>query len=117
MWRRAKMGAKKSNGSQQYDFQKVEGFVEEFEYDDGTTGLLVVTENDDEYIVEMNPKGQELYDYVGDLVEVTGEVALDRFGDFMINVESIEYLEYEENEDYDSPLFDPSDVDDDYLRE
>mgnify|MGYP000738921298 CR=1 FL=1 len=53
-----------------------------------------------------------LFDYVGDLVEVTGTVSQDRFGDFMINVESIEYLEDEEEEDEEEEDEDEEDSED-----
>lgn len=76
------------------------------DFNDLTSAISFETE-DDEYFVEDNKLGEELFDLVDDKVEVTGMVKEDEDGTKWIRITSYEVLEseyvntdYEDYEDY-----------------
>ncbi|MFZ7110492.1 MAG: hypothetical protein ACOWYE_02320 [Desulfatiglandales bacterium] len=80
------------------------GFVtpEEWDTDDNVIAIGISTEDDD-YLVELNKVGEELFDFLDEDVEVTGLVTEDKDGTKHITLTSYEVLhsdDFEEDEDY-----------------
>jgi hypothetical protein len=93
----------------------VAGFIEAFDYDDGASGLKLVTD-EDEYIVQSDKIGKRLGNLEGEEVEATGMVSQDESGAKHIKVESFEAMEFNDNDDYnddyyDDEYFEPDDRD------
>jgi hypothetical protein len=85
--------------------ETIVGYVVPSEWDneDNVVAIGISTE-DDEYVVELNKLGEELFDFLDEDVEVTGLVRDDKDGTKRIRVTSYEVLEdtedeYEEDED------------------
>ena len=81
------------------------GFVipEEWDNNDNVIAIAISTEDED-YLVERNKPGEELYDFLDEDVEATGFVREDKDGTKHISVTSYEILhvdDYDEDEDYD----------------
>jgi uncharacterized membrane protein YcgQ (UPF0703/DUF1980 family) len=86
--------------------ETIVGYVVPSEWDneDNVVAISISTEDDD-YLVEMNKLGEELFDFLDEDVEVTGLVREDRDGTKRIQITTYEVLEdvddeYEEEEDY-----------------
>jgi len=86
--------------------ETIVGYVvpSEWDSDDNVVSIAISTEEDD-YLVEMNKLGEELFDFLDEDVEVTGLVREDRDGTKRIRITSYEVLEdvdddFEEEEDY-----------------
>ena len=86
--------------------ETIVGYVvpSEWDNDDNVVAISISTEDDD-YLVEMNKLGEELFDFLDEDVEVTGSVREDRDGTKRIRITSYEVLEdaedeYEEDEDF-----------------
>lgn len=101
----------------------VNGFVvpEDWDEDDNVVAISVTTDDDD-YLVDLNKLGEELFDFLDEDVQVTGLVRVERDGTKRITVTGYEVLEtddedYETEEGYEEDLFgeDP-DLDDDEIR-
>jgi hypothetical protein len=96
----------------------IKGFVAADEWDDrdNVVGIAISTDDED-YRVELNKTGEELFDFLDEDVEVTGMLREDRDGNKSIRVTSYELLEEEEYEDEEGYLgdedYDDSDLDDD----
>jgi hypothetical protein len=88
----------------------ISGYVLDFETDDDSRGLFISTEYDEDFIVKLDRVGRELFDYLDEIVEVTGYVAYDDDGDRYITVKSFEVIE--DDDDYDDEGFDGFDDDD-----
>jgi len=89
--------------------ETIVGYVVPSEWDneDNVVAISISTEDDD-YLVEVNKLGEELFDFLDEDVEVTGLVRDDRDGTKRIRITSYEVLEdvdddfeEEEEEDYD----------------
>jgi hypothetical protein len=81
----------------QAKLETIIGYVNEME-DDDVVGLIISTEEDD-YVVEMNGRGKRLQDEVGARVEATGAVKREKDGTKIISISDFEILE-EESEEY-----------------
>jgi uncharacterized membrane protein YcgQ (UPF0703/DUF1980 family) len=87
--------------------ETVFGYVVPSEWDsDDNVVAISITTDDDDYVVELNKLGEELFDFLDEDVEVTGIVREDKDGTKRIRVTSYEVLEdtedeYDEDEDYD----------------
>jgi hypothetical protein len=87
--------------------ETVVGYVvpSEWDSDDNVVAISICTDDDD-YVVELNKLGEELFDFLDEDVEVIGIVREDKDGTKRIRVTSYEVLEdteeeYDEDEDYD----------------
>ena len=86
--------------------ETIVGYVVPSEWDnDDNVVAISITTDDDDYLVEMNKLGEELFDFLDEDVEVTGTVREDRDGTKRIRVTSYEVLEdvddeYDEDDDY-----------------
>lgn len=76
----------------------ITGYVLDFETDDDSRGLFVSTEYDEDFIVKLDRVGEELFDYLDDLVEVNGYVEFDDDGDRYITVKSFSVIDDEDDE-------------------
>jgi hypothetical protein len=96
--------------------ETIVGYVVPSEWDNEDNVVAIsITTDDDDYLVEMNKLGEELFDFLDEDVEVTGIVREDRDGTKRIRITSYEVLEdadddYEEDAEYN---FDDDDDDDD----
>jgi hypothetical protein len=103
----AKSPTMKSYGNTKGDVMKkankletIVGFVEETDEDD-VVGVIISTD-EEPYIVEMNKQGKRLLQEVGSEVEATGEVTRDKDGNKTISIRGYEVFEDEdEDDDYD----------------
>ena len=79
--------------------ETVVGYVVPSEWDseDNVVSISISTDDDD-YVVEMNKLGEELFDFLDEDVEVTGTVREDKDGTKRIRVISYEVLEDVEDE-------------------
>jgi uncharacterized membrane protein YcgQ (UPF0703/DUF1980 family) len=86
--------------------ETVVGYVVPSEWDNEDNVVAIsITTDDDDYLVEMNKLGEELFDFLDEDVEVTGIVREDRDGTKRIRITSYEVLEdvddeYEDDDDY-----------------
>lgn len=87
----------------------IRGFVtpEEWDNDDNVIAIGISTDDDD-FLVEINKLGEELFDFLDEDVEVTGIVREDKDGTKRISITSYEVLDtdYEDEEDYDGYDYD-----------
>ena len=83
--------------------ETIVGYVVPSEWDSEDNVVSIsITTDDDDYVVEMNKLGEELFDFLDEDVEVTGTVRDDKDGTKRIRVISYEVLEdVEEDEDGD----------------
>ena len=82
------------------------GYVTEFDFDDDSTGISILTEDGDDFIVNLDGAGKKLLDYMDEEVMVTGVVNKDAYGDDMITVKDFEMVEFDDEQ---------SDNDDDFM--
>lgn len=87
----------------------------EWDNEDNVISIRVSTDDDD-YLVELNKLGEELFDFLDEDVEITGIVREDKDGTKRIKVISYEVIEdtdekYEEDDDLE---YDEEDDDDEY---
>jgi len=97
--------------------ETIVGYVLPAEWDneDNVISISISTEDDD-YVVELNKLGEELFDFLDEDVEVTGVIREDRDGTKRIRVTNYEVLEeteedHDEDEDLDYDEDSRADVD------
>jgi hypothetical protein len=80
----------------------ITGFVAATEWDDNDNAIAIeIFTDDDNYRVDNNKQGEELFDFLDEEVEVTGFTREDRDGGKWISVTSYEVLDEEDDEEYD----------------
>jgi hypothetical protein len=89
------------------------GIINSLEWDknDNILSIEISTEEED-YVVEPDDIGKDLFDCVGEEVEVTGIVTKGKDGENRIKVVAFEVLDYDEDDD-DDDYYDDDDEDDD----
>jgi hypothetical protein len=94
--------------------ETVVGFVvpNEWDNEDNVVAISISTE-DDEYVVELNKLGEELFDFLDEDVEVTGIIRDDKDGTKRIRVTSYEVLEDAEDESEEDEDFNYDNEDED----
>lgn len=95
------------------------GFVTATEWDDNDHVVAIeISTDDDNYMVDNNKQGEELFDFLDEEVEVAGFTREDRDGGKWIFVTSYEVLDEEDDEEYDDyeedDEYDEDDEDDEY---
>jgi uncharacterized membrane protein YcgQ (UPF0703/DUF1980 family) len=86
--------------------ETIVGYVVPNEWDNEDNVIAIsISTDDDDYLVEMNKLGEELFDFLDEDVEVTGMVREDRDGTKRIRVTSYEVLEdvdeeFEDDDDF-----------------
>jgi uncharacterized membrane protein YcgQ (UPF0703/DUF1980 family) len=90
----------------------IKGFVtpEEWDNDDNVIAIGISTDDDD-YVVELNKMGEELFDFLDDDVEVNGIVREGKDGTKHIRITGYEVLSMDEDDEEDD---EDSGYDDDY---
>ncbi|MFH1351680.1 MAG: hypothetical protein ABII26_12215 [Pseudomonadota bacterium] len=61
------------------------------------TRLVIDTTDQDEYFIDSNKKGKELFDHMHQRVELTGTVREDEDGNYIINVRDYYLISEDEN--------------------
>ncbi len=90
-----------SKGNKPNKTKTIVGYVDMINEDDEDAGIVITTE-DDVYLVEMNKAGRRLMDVIGEKVQAIGAIADDDEYDYRISVSKFEIIEYDEDdEDYD----------------
>ena len=75
------------------------GFVDPLDDDDDNSGVMISTDNE-EYIVEMDQTGEKLLNMIDEEVQVTGQLSIAEDGTKSIVVTHVEYAPYDgEDED------------------
>ena len=94
----------------------IKGFVSADEWDGRKNVIAIsITTDDEDYRVELDKVGQELFDYLDEDVEVSGTIRQEKNGTKFIRVTHYEVLEeeYESEEGYlGEDDYDDSDLDD-----
>jgi uncharacterized membrane protein YcgQ (UPF0703/DUF1980 family) len=93
--------------------ESIAGYVvpSEWDSDDNVVAISICTDDDD-YVVELNKLGEELFDFLDEDVEVTGFVREDKDGTKRVRVTSYEVVESEEEEYSEDEEYDYDDDDD-----
>lgn len=80
---------------------RISGIINSLEWDDddNITEIEISTAGED-YIVDPSGIGKELFDYVGEDVEVVGTVSKAKGDNNVIKIIKYELLDYEEDDDY-----------------
>jgi uncharacterized membrane protein YcgQ (UPF0703/DUF1980 family) len=87
--------------------ETITGYIVPSEWDNEDNVVAIsISTDDDDYVVELNKLGEELFDFIDEDVEVTGIVREDKDGTKRVRVISYEVLEdtddeYDEDEDFD----------------
>ena len=82
------------------NYEVVRGLVEPTEwYDSWTLGVIVVTDEDEEYRVDPSGKGKHLLDLIDEYVEIGGFVE-DDDGELRMSVKRLRVVEEGEEEGY-----------------
>ena len=76
------------------------GFVDPIDEDDDNSGLVISTENE-QYIVNLDKTGEKLLNMIDEEVQVTGRLSIAGDGTKSITVISFDYAPYGEDEDDD----------------
>ena len=80
------------------------GYISPEQWDDNDNVIAIgISTDDDDYLIEINKLGEELFDFLDEDVEVTGVVREDKDGTKHITISNYEILEtddYEEDDDY-----------------
>ena len=76
------------------------GFVDPQDEDDDNSGLIISTE-DEEYVVNMDKTGEKLLNMIDEEVQVTGRVSIAEDGTKSITVMSFENAPYGEDDEDD----------------
>jgi len=93
--------AKKIKKGKDIETVTISGYIDEYEIDEDTYGLIITTNNTDEYIVTLDRVGKELFEYVDEELEVTGEVSINKEGEQVIKVKNYVVPEYDYDYDDD----------------
>ena len=102
--------------------ETIVGYVIPYEWDNEDNVISIsVSTDDDDYLVELNKLGEELFDFLDEDVEITGIVREDKDGTKRIKVTGYEVMEdtdekYNEDDDlgYDEDDEDDDEDDDEY---
>ena len=91
----------------------ITSFLMEYTLDDGSEGIMLLTEDGDDIYVIPNGMEKKLWHHIDKELVVTGFVTTDELGDTYISVRGFETMEYDED-DYDDDQFDYDDNQFDY---
>jgi hypothetical protein len=93
--------AKQSNLKVKNDRNEVTlvGIVYEYGNDQEALGIMIVTEEDEEFLIVLDHEGEKLWDYVDEEVIVTGTISKDDNGDLYISVRNFDSFVFDDDED------------------
>ena len=72
------------------------GYVDTIDEDDQEAGIIISTDDNEEYLVDLNKQGRKLLDLIGEEVKVHGAVTQTEGGENRISVTKFEVLDYKE---------------------
>jgi len=81
------------------------GYVAPIDEDDHDAGIIILTDDNEEYLVDLNKQGRKLLDLIGEEVKVHGAVTQTEGGENRISVTKVEAIDYEET--YEKDLYYP----------
>lgn len=84
----------------------ITGYVDPVDEDDSEAGVVISTDDDEEYLVDQNKQGRRLLNLLGEKVKAQGTVTQMEDGENQISITAFEVLEYEEtseDDDYSEP--------------
>jgi len=84
------------------------GFISETDFDN----TLVISTEEDDYLIEPNALGRELANHVDEEVEVTGSVTIDEDGNKVIRVIDYDFFDDERDEEEEDDYYDDDEDDD-----
>jgi hypothetical protein len=82
------------------------GYVDHMDEDDPEAGIIISTEDDKAYRVDLNRQGRRLLNLIGEQVKAQGTVTQTEDGENRISITKLEVLEWEEtyeDDSYDEP--------------
>ncbi|MBF0118198.1 MAG: hypothetical protein HQK79_05130 [Desulfobacterales bacterium] len=91
----------------------ITGYVTEIEEDDEIVGVRIITDDDDDYVVELNNVGKRLLDLIDEEIRANGIIKKEKGGVKKITISDFEVIEYEDDDDFDDDDYDEDD-DEDY---
>ena len=77
------------------------GYVDPIDEDDSEAGVVISTDNDEEYFVDENKQSRRLLNLIGEKIRAQGTVTQTEDGENRIFINSFEVLEYEETSEDD----------------
>jgi len=88
------------------------GYIDPIDKNDQEAGIIISTEYDEEYLVDLNKQGRNLLDLIGEKVKAQGAVTQTKDGENRISVAKFEVLDYEETYADDAYYQDDEDFED-----
>ena len=81
--------------------ETIVGYVDPIDEDDHDAGIIISTEDNEEYLVDLNKQGRKLLDLIGEEVKVHGAVTQTEGGENRISVTKFEVLDFKETSEED----------------
>ena len=81
------------------------GYVDPIDKDNHDAGIIISTNDNEEYLIDLNLQGRKLLDLIGEEVKVHGAVTQTEGGENRISVAKFEVLDYKET--YEEDLYYP----------
>jgi hypothetical protein len=90
----------------------ISGFVTPEQWDDNDNVIAIgLSTDEDDYIIELNRLGEELFDFLDEDVEITGFIREDKDGTKHITISNYEILDTDDYDDDDDDYYYESDED------
>jgi hypothetical protein len=83
------------------------GYVDPIDEDNHDAGIVISTDDDEEFLVHLDRQGRKLLDLIGEEVKVHGTVTHTDDGEDQITITKFEIIDFEE--DYEDDLYYPDD--------
>ena len=77
------------------------GYVDPVDGDDHKSGIIISTNDNEEYLVDLNKQGRKLLGLIGEEVKVHGAVTQTEDGENRISVTKFEVLDFKETSEED----------------
>ena len=90
-----------ANTSKRNRPEKIVGYVDPIDGNDHDAGIIISTDDNEEYLVALNKQGRKLLDLIGEKVKAQGAVTQAEDGENRISVTKFEVLDYKEADEED----------------
>ena len=77
------------------------GYVDPVDGDDHKSGIIISTNDNEEYLVDLNKQGRKLLDLIGEEVKIHGSVTQTEGGENRISITKFEVLDFKEADEAD----------------
>ena len=77
------------------------GYIDPIDKNDHKSGIIISTNDNEEYLVDLNKQGRKLLDLIGEEVKIHGYVAQTEGGENRISITKFEVLDYKETSEED----------------